>query len=297
MSWEDTFKSWGSPPGTTEQQKMENTESAIRKAINANTKLASMDISIIPQGSYKSKTNVKNDSDVDVCVCLNSTFFPRYPEGKKKEDYGNSDGSISFSEFKNLVQKALEDYFGKSSVTRGNKAFDIHSNTYRVDADVVPAFAYRYYYDTGSDWHQPEGICFLSDDGSKIINWPHQTYENCKSKQESTGQRYRKVARILKRLRNKMQDENISASKDIPSFLIQCMVWSASDDCFNRDTYTADVRAVLAHCFNETLEKGRHATLCEVNNIKYIFGAHQSCKREQAHAFFSAAWNHIGFKD
>lgn len=296
MSWEDTFKSWGAAPGTTEQQKMENTETAIRKAINANTRLASMDISIIPQGSYKSKTNVRNDSDVDICVCLNSTFFPRYPQGKTQEDYGNIDGSISFADFKNLVQKALEDYFGKSQVTRGNKAFDIHSNTYRVDADVVPALAYRYYYDTGYDWHKKEGICFLTDKGDKIINWPHQTYENCKNKHDITGKRYRKVTRILKRLRNKMQDENIAAAKDVPSFLIQSMVWSAPDGHFNRDTYTADVRAVLAHCFNETLPNGKHASLCEVNDIKYIYGPHQPFTREKAHAFFSAAWDYIGFK-
>lgn len=296
MAWEDTFKSWGSPPGTTEQQKMENAEVAVRKAIKANSQLAAMDISIIPQGSYKSKTNVKNDSDVDICVRLNSTFFPRYPQGKTKEHYGNIAGSISFGEFKNLVQKALEDYFDTEDVTRGNKAFDVHSNSYRVDADVVPAFAYRYYYDTGYDWHQPEGICFLADDGTKIINWPHQTYENCKNKQEATGQRYRKVARILKRLRNKMQDENIYAAKDIPSFLIQSMVWSAPDDHFNRDTYHADVRAVLAHCFNETLPNGRHATLCEVNDIKYIYGSHQSCTRDKAHNFFSAAWDYLGFE-
>jgi hypothetical protein len=275
---------------------MENAEVAIKKAISANAALSSMDVSIISQGSYKSKTNVKNDSDVDVCVCLNSTFFTRYPQGKTRDDYGNSDGSITFSEFKNLVQKALEDYFGKENVTRGNKAFDIHSNSYRVDADVVPAFAYRHYYDTGYNWHQPEGICFLADDGAKIINWPHQTYENCKNKQDLTGQRYRKITRIIKRLRNKMQDENIIEAKDIPSFLIQSMVWGAPEDHFNRDTYSADVRAVLAHCHNETLLNGKHDTLREVNNIKYIYGPQQSCTREKAHSFFSRAWDYIGFE-
>lgn len=296
MTWEETYKSWGSPPGVTEQQKMENAEVAIRKAIKASAALEHLDISIIPQGSYKSKTNVRNDSDVDICVCLNSTFFPRYPQGRSKEDYGNVDGRISFSEFKNLVQNALESYFEKPNVTRGSKAFDVHSNTYRVDADVVPAFAYRYYYNEGYDWHRPEGIYFLTDQGKKIINWPHQTYNNCKKKQEETGKRYRKITRILKRLRNKMQEEGISSANDISSFLIQSMVWSARNTSFGNDTYTADVRAVLAHCFNETLPKGGHANLREVNNIKHIFGSHQECTPEKAHSFFSAAWNHLGFK-
>ena len=80
-----TFKSWGSAPGITEQEKMENTESSIRKAIKAHAKLSGMDISIIPQGSYKSKTNVKNDSDVDICVCLNSLFW-KIPSGKNSRN-------------------------------------------------------------------------------------------------------------------------------------------------------------------------------------------------------------------
>ena len=117
MTWEDTFKSWGAPPGTTEQEKMENTEAAVRKAIGANTRLADMDISIIPQGSYKSKTNVKNDSDVDICVCLNSTFFPRYPEGKTHKDYGNSTGSIIFSDFKNLANGCFSLYCRPHEIT------------------------------------------------------------------------------------------------------------------------------------------------------------------------------------
>ena len=122
---------------------MENAETAIRKAIKANTNLAEMDISTTSQGSYNENTNVRQDSDVDICVCLNSTFFSRYPKGRTKEHYGNIDGSITFREFKNLVQMALGDYFDYSNITSGNKAFNVHSNSYRVDADVVLAFAYR----------------------------------------------------------------------------------------------------------------------------------------------------------
>lgn len=295
MNWEDTFKSWGSAPSVTEQQKMINAETAIRKAILANPTLANMEISIFAQGSYKSKTNVRNDSDVDICVCLHSTFFPRYPSGKTREYYGNSPGSISFSDYKDLIHKALGNYFGYDNITKGNKAFDIHSNSYRVDADVVPAMEYRFYYDNDNGYHKPTGIAFDPDKGERIINWPQQVYDNCLDKHNNTGQRYRKMTRILKRLRNKMASEGMTVANDIPSFLIQSMVWSASDACFNRTSYTADVRAVLAHCFNETLSSGNYASLKEVNDIKYIFGSHQPCTREKAHTFFSSAWDYIGF--
>ena len=297
MAWEESFRSWGSAPGNTEQQRMENAEAAIRKAINASDELAAMDISIIPQGSYKSRTNVKQDSDVDICICLNSTFFERYPAGKTREDYRNVDGSITFDRFKNLVHIALGDYFGHANVTRGNKAFDVHSNSYRVDADVVPAFAYRYYYGDGyDDFVQPTGIAFDTDNGERIINWPHQAHENGVTKQQNTGQRYKKMVRILKRLRNEMQDENIAAARDIGSFKLESTVWNVPDDGFNHDSYADDVRYVLAHCFNETLPGGGHADMWEVNRRKLLFGLHKTWTREQAHDFFSAAWDYLGFE-
>ncbi len=297
MSLEEIFKSWAAAPSATEQQKMENAEAAVRKAINANKKLANMDISIIPQGSYRSRTNVRLESDVDICVRLNSTFFPKYPAGKTKEDYGNTQGSIAFNEFKDLVHTALGDYFGFINVTAGSKAFDVHSNSYRVDADVVPAFAYRYYYGDGSDdYTQPEGMAFDTDDGHRIINWPHQSYENGKTKQENTGQRYKKIVRILKRLRNKMQEEKIAGAKDIASFLIESATWNVPDIGFKHEYYTEDIRYVLAHCFNDTLPGGNYAEMYEVNGRKFLFGNEQPWNREQAHNFFSAAWDYLCFE-
>lgn len=297
MSWEDTFKAWSKHPSATEREKMEHAEIAIKKAIKASPALEEMDISIIPQGSYRSRTNVRLDSDVDICLRLNSTFFPRYPAGKTKEDYGNVDGSISFRDFRDLVHSALGEYFGYSNITPGSKAFDIHSNSYRVDADVVPSFAYRYYPDSGLKSHiAPEGMAFDTSTGARVINWPHQTYENGIAKHERTGRRYRKMVRILKRLRNDMQNQGIKAADDIASFLIESAVYNVPDDGFNHSTYTADVRYVIANCFNTTQANGEYQNMWEVNEMKRLFGNHQPWSREQAHKFFSAAWEFVGFK-
>jgi hypothetical protein len=297
MSWEDTFRSWATPPGQTEKTKMENAEAAVKKAIANHGRLSEMDISIFAQGSYRSNTSVKQDSDVDITICLNSTFFVRYPEGKTREDYGNSEGSIDFATYKNLIHEALNSYFGSQYVARGNKAFDIHSNSYRVDADVVPAFAYRYYNGDGSDdYINPVGIAFDTDKGVRIMNWPHQSYNNGVSKQDATSQRYKKMVRIVKKLRNKMQEENISESHDIASFLIESMAWNVPSDSFGKDNYHDDMRAVIANCFNLTLSDDACKNLCEVNDIKYLFHSSQPWSRERAHGFFDAAWNYIGFK-
>lgn len=86
------------------------------------------------------------------------------------------------------------------SVTRGNKAFDLHSNSYRVDADVVACFEHRRY---NKDGTYTKGTQFTTKDGKTIVNFPEQHYANGVSKNNATGRRYKRVVRILKRLKMK----------------------------------------------------------------------------------------------
>jgi tRNA nucleotidyltransferase (CCA-adding enzyme) len=85
---EETFSSWSKGPGKTEQDKCDNAERAVRKAIDACEALSAMDITVFPQGSYAARTNVRQNSDVDICVRLNSVAFSDYPDGKSHSDYG-----------------------------------------------------------------------------------------------------------------------------------------------------------------------------------------------------------------
>ncbi|NIQ16773.1 MAG: nucleotidyltransferase, partial [Candidatus Dadabacteria bacterium] len=194
---------------------------------------------------------------------------------------------------------ALNNYFSPENVFRGNKAFDIHENTYRVDADVLPALAYRYYYDdaeNSEDYVNPTGVAFLTDDKIRINNWPKQVYDNGVSKQKVTRERYKKMVRIIKKLRNKMADEKISEALDVSSFLIESLVWNVPNKGFYHDKYFDDVRYVVANCFNETKNDERCKNTREVNNIKYLFHSSQPWTRAQAHSFFDKAWDYIGFK-
>lgn len=296
MNFEESFKSWGKPPGATEEEKMENTEAEIKKAIAAHSTLAIMDISVFAQGSYKSRTNVKNDSDVDMCICLNSTFFPRYPVGKTKKDYGNTDGSITFGEFKDLVGEALSKYFGLANVKRGNKAFDIKSSTQRVNANAVPALAYRYYYgDEENDYRHPTGIAFDTDDGRRIINWPHHTAEQGKTKHEATGKRYKKVVRVIKKLRNDMQDKGIATAHDIASFMLESLVWNVPNHQLGNESYSDDVKNTIIYCYQQTKSKDVATGLMEVNNLKPLFSDAQEWTHEKANAFLVSAWSFVGF--
>jgi hypothetical protein len=297
--WEDKFMAWAKAPSETERTKCSNAETAIRKAIAADPTLSKLDITVFPQGSYRNRTNIRQDSDVDICARLNSTIFAEYPAGKADSDFGNSAGSIKFSDYKNLIQKALEDFFGADAVTRGNKAFDVHANTYRIDADVVPTFEHRRYpggKSANGSHEYLSGIAFNTDAGVHIINWPEQNYDNGVAKHDSTGRRFKKVIRILKRLRKQMQEEKIAAADGIASCLIEALAWNAPDENFGNGLYRDDVRAVLAHTFNKTMTDKLCSEWGEVNELKYLFRSAQPWTRSQAHGFLSAAWDYLGFE-
>src|SRR3989442_12830613 len=135
MNWEDKFQSWGKPPGATEQEKCDNAERAIRKAIDASSALSQRKIRVFPQGSYQNRTNVKQDSDVDVCALCTEVCFVDYSmsDGLTDADVGLISHPYTYAEYKNDLERALRSYFGTSNVSRGNKAFDIHENSCRVD--------------------------------------------------------------------------------------------------------------------------------------------------------------------
>lgn len=295
---EETFTSWSTGPSDTEAARCDNAETAIRKAIAADSALGSLDISVFAQGSVKARTNIRLNSDVDICVRRNDVFFDQYPAGKSRADFKNVESPISFQDFKNSVGKALVNYFGSEGLSRGDKAICVHANTYRIDADVVPTFEYRWY--TGNQnedgsHHFHSGVSFRTDLGKLIFNWPDQNYANGVERNTASGRRYKRVIRILKRMRDKMQSENIAPAGDIASFLIESLVWNAPPEAFDHDRYTDNVRHTLASLWNRTRKEEDCNEWGEVNELKYLFRTSQPWTREQAHAFLQSAWDYAAY--
>jgi hypothetical protein len=300
MSLEDTLTSWAKGPGTTEQTKCENAERVIREALQADSFLKTLSPApkVFVQGSYKANTNVRTDSDVDVCVLLPDTYFWNIQFSDITADQvPGTKPPIYFKDFKNAVEAALVSRFGRAGVTRGDKAFDVHANTYRIDADVISAFEHRRYLKRRSDGIIPYelGIEFSTDSGAQIINWPDQTYDNGVAKNNRNSRAYKRAIRMIKRLRNQMQGENIAAAKDIGSFLIESLVWNVPDEGFAHEDYSSIIRHVLAHTFNGTMGDEGCLEWREVNDRKYIFKASPGV-RDKAHTLLAAAWDYLGFE-
>ena len=196
-----------------------------------------------------------------------------------------------------MVQKALRNYFGVAGVTRGNKAFDVHANTYRIEADVVPTFEHRRYTQhSDGTYSYLSGIALKTGSGNLIENWPQQNYDNGVARNNHTGRHYKRVIRILKRMRDKMQERGIPAAQTIPSFLIECLVWNAELTAFERNNYTNILRHVLADTWNRTRDDESCQEWGEVNELKYLFREQQPWTRSQANNFLQSAWDYVGFK-
>jgi hypothetical protein len=225
---------------------------------------------------------------------MRCVFFD-LPNGKSPGEYGITvPGPYPYPTFKKDVGTAIGDYFGWDSVTWGNKAFDVHENTYRIDADVIPCFEYRWYPESGGCFY---GTAFIPDNGSGFIhNFPEQNYQNGISKNDATRRRFKAIVRVLKTLCYQMQAAGVTKAKNVPSYLIECLAWNIPDHLFMRDSLVDAVGAVIADIWNRTGNEFVYSSWFEINGIKFLFHGSQPWTREQANAFALAAWNYVGFE-
>jgi hypothetical protein len=305
--WIETFKTWAKPPSETEEEKASRAARMINDAVRSTDILQGRNFSVYPTGSYRNNTNVRANSDVDIALVLTDAFFWTVPEGMSPETVGlGTSAPYGLTEFRADLHRALVEKYG-TDVSAGNKTFDIAGNSGRLPADATPFLVHRRY--TGrrtpsGDWEYLEGVESRPADGSgkRIINWHQEHYHRGVAKNTATNRRFKRVARILKRTRAHMEQAGTSegrrAAAQVPSFLIECLVFNCPDRCFNQDdgSYYNDVQAVIQHGWNHTKDDAVASQLVEVSGMKKLFGSHQGWTRAHAHEFLLRAWQHVGFK-
>ncbi len=292
---EETFRRWSKAPSDTEDERCQNAETVVRNAIRAHPPFKTRSIEVFVQGSYANGTNVRSESDVDICVLCTDVCFTQYPTGWSDADAGLVDSPHTYADFKNEVERALRNYLPSGAkITRGDKAIDLHENTYRVDADVVAAFEHRRYSVNGG---YTSGTEFRSDSGKRIINWPRQNRANGNAKNEATRTRFKKLVRVVKNLRNEMVAAGKSTAAPIPSYLIECLVWNAPDEKLDADAdYADNLDAILRDVYFATKDDAPCSEWGEVNELKYLFRTSQPWTRQAVNDFVASAWSHAGFK-
>ena len=202
-------------------------------------------IKLFVQGSYANNTNVRTESDVDVAVIQEGVFCTEYRSktllgSQSDADYGFIAASASEKPFKDEVQKALEVKF-IFGVERKNKSIKVHGNFYRKDADVVPCRRYR---DYRQDYKCDEnnyvgGVVIYPDNGGMIINYPEQHIENGRKKNVDTNHYYKKMVRIMKKMRYLMEDSGNAICRDVAgkvsSFMLESLLWNVEDSWYKEN--------------------------------------------------------------
>jgi len=158
------------------------------------------------QGSYRNHTNIRGDSDVDLVVQLESTFYNNLTD-EEKEYLGLSDSSYGFWEFRSDVLQALQRRFGSDSTVEGNKSIKLKADGGRLSADIVTSVMYKKYIKTNgvNNTNYIEGMTFWTRTGnSQIINYPKIHYSNGTTKNNQTDSQYKKTVRMFKNTRSNL---------------------------------------------------------------------------------------------
>ena len=180
---EDQLIQWTKPASDSEENRIENTISRVKSAVwqydwanNGIHYMPTVDL----KGSYKSNTNVKRDSDVDLYVLFSAHWY--ITNSVQQVSVQHVGGSLTCTQFRDHLERALRNVFGSDIDTTSPKAFKIRSNAYRVNADVTP-------FVTANHESNPaeNGMCFIDRGGNFFINFSEQDYTNGVRKNGSSG--------------------------------------------------------------------------------------------------------------
>lgn len=267
------FDRLAAPPSQTERESSIRTHEMIRRDIDADPLLSGYDIETLLQGSYRTATNIGNHSDVDIrarCKLIYHYDVSRLSvEEQLAVNRSGSPATTTFWDYRRDLLASLErEYPGQ--VTNGNKAFKVNGNTYRMDADVLPCLAYRYY---TSVYTYEEGICFFPRQGSLICNFPRQHYDNLASKHRDTDEQFKGMVRIYKRLRNELVAQGKLTSDSASSCGIESLLWNVPDHMF-RSCFDESVYNVTVWLHSDLVSRRQLGTLdeySEANGLMKLF--------------------------
>lgn len=230
------------------------------------------------QGSYGNDTNVYRDSDVDVVMRLDSTWYHDahlLPAGQYEafERTYPDTADYGLPQFKAEVAKWLGQKF--NGVTVGSKAIFIPGHGNRRDCDVLVCARFKYYYcfSGAGDESLAEGICFFLKDGTQIVNFPKQHSDNCTVKHKATNQWFKATVRVYKNMRNYLVDHNMLRDGTAPSYYIEGMLWNVPPGKFGKsfdDTFVETFN-YLVNADRSTFKcaNGIHALLGEGSHVSW----------------------------
>lgn len=287
------------PASDSEEAKLQNAESIVKKALSSSSIILSSKYEIFGQGSYANNTNIRLNSDIDINVCYIDAFYYDIPTNKTKSDYGlDNPVSYSFQAYKNDVEMMLVGFYGRSEVVRKNKCITIKGNTNRIEVDVVPTWKYRRY-DNVSNTNFIEGVALWADDSkyAKVTNYPKQHKVNGVAKNDESHRRFKRLTRIFKNIRVRMKDDKYYSNENITSFLLECLAFNVPTSIYNKNISTCSWNDILKdsiyYLWDNTKEEAtKYNEWGEVSELLYLMKGHK-WNRKDVHDYMYWMWNYL----
>lgn len=253
---ESTLKLYAAPLSETENTKCKHAIEAIRDAlsdlgytddqkgisllesdtlsyaVSMRNEYSAERVHIFVQGSYANNTCIRNESDVDIAVVREDLF--EYAFGVNFSS-STAEKVKEAKALKDAVERVLKNRF-TYQVHRENKSIKVDGNAYRKHADTVPCLSLHYFYRShlGDYLTYQDGIVIFADDGSVIRNFPKQHIANGKAKNVRTNHYYKKMVRIMKKMRHLMSDYGYKSADEVSSFGLESLLWNVPDSYFTK---------------------------------------------------------------
>lgn len=299
---ESTLKLYAAPLSDTEDAKCKHAIEAIRDALKnlgytddqksisllesetlaysvlMRNKYSAEKVHIFIQGSYANNTCVRNESDVDIAIVRDDIY--EYAFGERFSS-STTDRKEEATKLKDTVERTLRKEF-PYQVHRGNKSIKVDGNTYRKQADTVPCLSMHYYYRSYLKDYLThyEGVIIFADDGTVIRNFPKQHIANGKAKNNRTNYYYKKMVRIMKKMRYLMSDIGYSCADDVSSFGVESLTWNLPDSIFTKySSFGFAFDEIVHYAYAHKAELGYYY---EANGIKKLCPSQQDIDKYSA---------------
>lgn len=233
-------------------------------------------LNIYLQGSYRNSTNIYGNSDVDVVVQSNQTYFSDTSQLSKSEfenyDRSSIPATYLWDQFKADVVNTLRAGFGSDNVQIGNKSIKVKFDSF--DADVVPCFEFRKYTkfdDSLVDHSYISGIQLLTTKERRtVVNYPKLHYVYGASKNQNVNNMYKPCVRIFKNMKSRLVKDYSFDKEVAPSYFIENLLYNVPNEIYNSSTsYYTVVFNILSWLFEN--KKDMDKFVCQ-NEQLYLFG-------------------------
>jgi hypothetical protein len=243
QSWNYRLEHWEKPASDSEEAIIQRAAATVRETMARSRWFTNQGIQIVPQGSYYNNTNVRREADMDLRA-VHPDIYVQYAPGVISQyayaALGYRSTGKNCSETANLMRveiaRQLVDRFGSLHVdVSGNKAVRLTGLAgSRADVDVVPSLVCHHvrWDPMAAIYRTIDGVAIFGRNGAVTINFPEQHNRNGIAKRERTRHRFKKNVRMLKRLRDEMVDAGILNGGEVPSFLVECLVYRVEDEHF-----------------------------------------------------------------